>query len=112
VQCDSGDCNDLPSLVGPSSTKEEPTEDDCAGGCCSTKPVSGATGNLMADSYNDGCTDDCSQKPVSVATEDSKADNCDDGCCETTNEGPNKDCKDDCCGSLKPEKAQESKGEM
>ena len=87
AQCGFGDCNESSYLAVTGPTEEEPAKDDCAGGCCSTKPISVAIGA-------------------------SKADNCNDGCCGTTDEAPIEDCNDDRCGSVKPEEVRKPKGEM
>lgn len=87
AQCSSEDCNDSLSMAVPAPVKEELVTDGCTGVWCT-------------------------EKPVSVAVEESQADNCDNGCCGTTNEAPIEACKDDYSGGVKPEEAQESKGEM
>lgn len=81
AQCGSGDCINSTSLAVPGPAKEDPAEDDCTGGCYSTKAVS-------------------------VAIEQSKADNCNDGCCGIMNEAPVENCNDGCYGSAKPEGVQ------
>lgn len=110
AHCDSRTCDDLTFSSAPPFIEKELTKDDCAGGCCSTKPTSTSIGDPKTAHCDEACCgftvteateDDCASgccytKPVLVTMKDSKPNNCNAGCCRTSSEAliqNNKGCR-------------------